>query len=109
MLKLLFTTILIFTFTASDCQIDVKKMLKKKSEEKAEVDKTIDKGFDKIDALFKKDKKDKEKDQKSIDQNNKSQTGESIHLDEESVTLRDSRDSSPTLTWSKYDFVPGEE
>lgn len=107
MIKIIYTTILLFTFLAVDCQIDVKKMLKKKSEDKAEkeVDKKIDQGFNKVEAIFKKDNTEAGKESKKTDsQTSTETTSESSTI----ANMETSENNKPTLNWSKYDFVPGD-
>jgi outer membrane protein OmpA-like peptidoglycan-associated protein len=105
---------LLFCFTP-EAQAQIKNPLKKAKEEGVErsnrgIDKTIDKGYDKIEEgignLFKKKDKD-DKAGKASGQEEGDQAAGPGQADEGSAST--GKKSDPVLSWSKYDFVPGDK
>lgn len=94
-------------------QITLDKVVKKaekKAEQRAErkIDKTIDKGLDKIeDGIDNSTKpKDNSKSKNEKITNNKESKSENS---ENKIQASPTNQEKPTLTWAKYDFVPGAE
>ncbi|MBN2638752.1 MAG: OmpA family protein [Bacteroidales bacterium] len=111
-LKSLFGIFLLILFLgAFQGQAQIKVKLKKKVEEQANqranknVDQTLDKGFNKLEkgikGLFKKKKN---KTEKSISENPQTQAEQQKAALGVVATSKD-----PVVSWSKYDFVPGDE
>ena len=118
MILLFSAVIVILGYTPGLAQIeDPEKKVEKEGENRANenVDKGINKGFDEIEdgigSLFKKKNKKgkKEKNEPPVEESPMSGTssGESSTPDVQEATS--DKKSSPALTWSKYDFVPGDK
>ena len=100
----------------SQVKVDVEGKVENEANNRAnsKTDQAIDKGFDAIEngigGLFGKKKKKKEKEEPQTKESKPSATGntekENIPVDE---TSGETKDTSPTVHWSKYDFVPGDE
>lgn len=108
MRKIFFTlAVVLFTSSLLCGQINLKDKLKKKSEDKAEeqIDESIDKGFDTVEGLFKKDKQ-KEEDSKTSSENSQSVNADA---EEKKADVTEVQTSAPLLSWSKYDFIPGDK
>jgi OmpA-OmpF porin, OOP family len=111
MKKIVILFALCFVFENAYNQIDIKNKLKTKTIRKADnnIDKAIDKGLDKteegIKDVFKKDKDDDTADNEQM-QNSPS---ENVSTKSDTGPDAESRDSDHAheLSWSKYDFVPG--
>lgn len=112
MKKLLLITLLVLSFAIGG-NAQIKLNLKNKTEKEAErrvnknTNKAIDKGFDKaedkIGGLFKKKKNKKEKAEEV-----EYQEEQSVKQEIEQEDQLDIPQEKSTLTWSKYDFVPGD-
>lgn len=118
MKKLLIITILIITlsFLLTDMNAQVKVDVKGKVNEEADyranrtTDNAIDAGFDKVEegikGIFKKkDKKDTSRDKDS----EASVKEENRASGKQPAEAKTSKEDPPTLSWSKYDFVPGDK
>ncbi|WP_430934955.1 OmpA family protein [Saccharicrinis sp. 156] len=110
---ILFAASILFTFSQQSINAQVKDPVKKTEKEgekrvDKKVDKTINKSFDKLEeglgGLF--GKKKNKKNQKQETQTNSQ--AESPNQPEEQVIIVE-KSVSPTLSWAKYDFVPGDK
>ena len=94
--------------TCSYGQANLKNKLKRKVEHRINknIDKGIDKGLDKTEQEIKDSFKKDENEPNKEATKNQTQSGkkEDINASEESIQSK-----GPELTWSKYDFVPGNE
>jgi outer membrane protein OmpA-like peptidoglycan-associated protein len=110
--RVLLTLVFVLSIsTLSYAQIDVEKKAEKEANE------AIDDGFKKLKGVFKK--KDKEKDKKEEEQQQEQQeqeqgqqqneSGGEVDLSTDSEPEKEETKKKPELTWSKYDFVPGEK
>jgi OmpA-OmpF porin, OOP family len=102
--------------------IDLKKKIKKQADNRAnrKADKAVDKSFDNLEegagSLFKSEKK---KDEKGEEEAESKNSGENKQNENQQVEAREQeaqeqgnpqgKKASPTVKWSKFDFVPGDE
>ncbi len=100
----------------SQVNIDVEKKLVNEADNRAnsKTDQAIDKGFDAIEdgigSLFGKKKKKKEKEEPEVKENKSNIENTSTQKNKKDETvIEETKDTSPTVNWSKYDFVPGDE
>ncbi len=110
MKKLIVLFIISFSLlTCGYSQVNLKNRLKRKVEQRVNknIDEGIDKGLDKteegIKDSFKNDDAENKTEEKTSEQQAKS--AEKGNLEPEN----NSKDNDPELTWSKYDFVPGDK
>ncbi len=110
---------LAFTFLSPEASGQVKINLKKKLNKQADTrankntDKALDKGFDKMEngikGIFKKDD-DKAADRtKNADDSTIKKADNQANENKPSGSDQVSKNNSPILSWSKYDFVPGDK
>ena len=110
-----------FNATYSQVDVDVEGKVVNEADNRAnsKTDQAIDKGFDAIEdgigSLFgKKKKKNKGEKKPEVKENTKS-TGSSSAQENKSgeksneEVIEETKDISPVVNWSKYDFVPGDE
>lgn len=115
-MKLQFTIFSLFFFiTVTYSQINLNKVInnvKKKTERQIEqrierkVDKAVDKTLDKVEESIDNSVSEKKKEEKT-DGNSKLET--STESNSSSNTSNETTTAKPSLTWVKYDFVPGTE
>ncbi len=92
----------------SQIKLNLKKKLEKKINKRADKksDDAIDKGLDKVEGLFKKKE---DKDQEKEEKNNDKDPNQNTERDETNPSEYNDTKSVSVLTWSKFDFVPGDK
>jgi outer membrane protein OmpA-like peptidoglycan-associated protein len=99
----------------SQVKVDVKGKVNQEADNRANnaTDRAIDAGFNKIEdgikGIFKKKDK-KEKDEgKAVEENAESEDTSGGQDDDKPAAEQERKESAPALSWSKYDFVPGDQ
>ena len=105
-------------FIGTPCKIEAQflKRLQKHAEDKIEreaqkraerkVDKTIDKGFDEIEDTI--DGKNTKKSSEKKPNTNQNSTNKNNTSNQQDLTIKTSEVNKPTVSWSRFDFVPGD-
>lgn len=126
--KILIITALLCAITfGANAQISLKKVVensKKKTEEKIEnrienkIDNTVDDALDDIEGKNKKDKKSKDKDKDKDNESTSNDSNDMIGSDDDNneesssnaqnTSNQEPVNNTPVVTWSKFDFVPGD-
>jgi len=117
-LILFLSLFLVITFISSaQVKVDVKKKVNNQANSRANshTDKAIDNAFNKLEegigGLFKKNRKKKKKGNNNEQQQTQTQTQQNSSNNQaaEAVVVEEVKPTGAKATWSKFDFVPGDE